>query len=56
MTRTFFKEGRGVWPFIYGRDYRPDMPDEEIEYLNQAVFLGLIEREKAINKGAMRSS
>jgi len=34
LTRAFFKEGRGVWPFIYGRDYRPDMPDEEIEYLN----------------------
>ena len=46
LTRTYNKEGKGVWPFVYGRDYRPNMPDEEIDYLNSAVYLAMGEREK----------
>lgn len=48
LARVYNKENKGVWPFIYGRDYRPDIPEEEIDYLNQAVFIGMAEREKAI--------
>eukprot|EP00347_Sterkiella_histriomuscorum_P008218 403345926 len=48
LMRTYFKESKGVYSFQYGRDYRPDMPDEEIDYINQAVYVSMEERMKLI--------
>ena len=39
LFRLYNKEGKGVSPFMFGRDYRPDMPEEEIDYTNSAVFV-----------------
>ena len=36
MFRHYNKERKGVYPFIYGKDYKPDMPEENIEYINKA--------------------
>jgi hypothetical protein len=36
-----------VYPFKYGKDFRPNMPNEEIEYLNKAVIVQMEERSKA---------
>ena len=41
MMRNFYKECKGVYSFNFGRDYRPEMPDEEIEYLNQGILFSL---------------
>jgi hypothetical protein len=42
----YSRENQGVFPFIFGHDYRPDMPEEEVEYINKATVVQMEERSK----------
>lgn len=33
---------------MFGRDFKPDLPAEEIEYLNKAVLVAMEERKKKV--------
>jgi hypothetical protein len=49
LFNFYSKEKMGVQPFVYGRDFKSDMPDEEIEYINKATLVLIEERKKKIN-------
>ncbi|CDW87687.1 UNKNOWN [Stylonychia lemnae] len=49
LLKALIKHSKGVHKFLYGRDYNPEMPIEELEYLNQMVIVSLDERERLIN-------
>jgi hypothetical protein len=49
LSKFYIGEGKGVMPFVYGRDYRPDMSEEELEYIDKGIFVAMDERIKCIN-------
>ncbi len=46
LYKFYYKETKGVLPFVFGKDYKPDMPDEELEYVNKAVLVTMEERKR----------
>ena len=62
--KFYDRERSGINPFIFGHDYRPgkfplilsslDMPEEEIEYINKAVYVNMEERMKSVDADSIR--
>jgi len=44
----YVKQGKGVFPFKFGRDYTPDMSDENTQVINQANKIGLAMQHKIV--------
>jgi hypothetical protein len=48
IAKFFYARDKGCLPFVFGRDYTPDMPEEEVEYINKANILALEFKMKII--------
>jgi hypothetical protein len=34
IFRIYNKENKGIYPFVFGRDYSPDMSEEALDHVN----------------------
>ena len=48
LYKYYNKEGKGVMPFVFGKDYYPDIEERKIEMINPQYLVIYEQRKKAM--------